>query len=267
MDSAVIEAQVGEAVVDNAEVLSNDEDSKISEPIAVSPQPANPRPAEKDGDAKLPQGVGEAMKTDENEKKQEESVVEDHEEWNEGIVEDLEELTRSWLVREPANTINDSLSAYNEIENTLSVVAVESKEDKTTNVTVSKSNVKDDKSVESVQPIPTLELQETSKEESRDAGADEDDHDLVADEFLSLLMDERSSVACSSESADYSPRALFLQQLEQEALIEGGLELNFHLPEYAKFRMGGMQDKVDESPSRKDNKDSPLDSDTIADSG
>lgn len=262
----VIEAQVGEAVVDNAEVLSNDEDSKISEPIAVSPQPANPRPAEKDGDAKLPQGVGEAMKTDENEKKQEESVVEDHEEWNEGIVEDLEELTRSWLVREPANTINDSLSAYNEIENTLSVVAVESKEDKTTNVTVSKSNVKDDKSVESVQPIPTLELQETSKEESRDAGADEDDHDLVADEFLSLLMDERSSVACSSESADYSPRALFLQQLEQEALIEGGLELNFHLPEYAKFRMGGMQDKVDESPSRKDNKDSPLDSDTIADS-
>lgn len=54
------------------------------------------------------------------------------------------------MVRELVNIINDFLLVYNEIENILSVVVVESKEDKIINVIVLKSNVKDDKSVELV---------------------------------------------------------------------------------------------------------------------
>ncbi|XP_024373329.1 uncharacterized protein [Physcomitrium patens] len=103
-------------------------------------------------------------------------------------------------------------------------------------------------SVKETKPLTATWLQVKTKQEF------DDDYDLVAGEFLSLLRDDVSSVAATSQSGEDSPRALLLQQFEQEALIEGGLDFNFHLPEYAKFRVEGAQEK---SPLVSDDMDIP----------
>lgn len=71
------------------------------------------------------------------------------------------------------------------------------------------------------------------------------------DEFFSLLhpSDEMESVRSEYGSID-SPMALLSQQVELEALLEAGLDLDFHSPEYAKFRMeAGMQPENVEATS------------------
>lgn len=72
-----------------------------------------------------------------------------------------------------------------------------------------------------------------------------------------------ASSECGEEQLD-SPHALLSHQVELEALLEAGLELDFHSPEYAKFRMEG-QEKVDEISPSKCNLDPPSDSDSIFD--
>jgi len=89
----------------------------------------------------------------------------------------------------------------------------------------------------SIETVCTPPREVKTKEED----LDEDDYDLVYGEFLNLLRDPSPPVE-HSESGEDSPRAQLLKQFEQEALIEGGLELNFHLPEYAKFRVEGAQE-------------------------
>lgn len=85
--------------------------------------------------------------------------------------------------------------------------------------------------VRAPQPVNTKEQTQIMEEE----------YDSVYGEFMSLLRDP-SPPEENSESGEDSPRAQLLKQFEQEALVEGGLELNFHLPEYAKFRMEAAQD-------------------------
>lgn len=135
-------------------------------------------------------------------------------------------------------------------------------EEKTTDVIVVKSNVSEeeeeeeessDMGIQSMSTSPALQVK--TKEEA----LEEDDYDRVCGEFMSLLRD--SSPPCEhSESGEDSPRAQLLKQFEQEALIEGGLELNFHLPEYAKFRVEGAQENKNDvnTPRAGDQPDSPM---------
>lgn len=88
---------------------------------------------------------------------------------------------------------------------------------------------------------------------------EEEDYDVVADDFLSLLSGERGeyvSGVASSESGDDSPRALFLHQFELARIDD------VHSPEYAKFRMEGTQETDDHLHLPQDNPDSD-NSDTL----
>ncbi|KAG0619767.1 hypothetical protein M758_4G163300 [Ceratodon purpureus] len=126
------------------------------------------------------------------------------------------------------------------------------------NLVVAESDVSVEKSLEIVQSMSTPTPQVKTREDM-----EEDDYDLVTGEFLSFLRGERGPALDnyeSGEDAPDSPRALLLQQFEQEALIEGGLELNFHLPEYAKFRVEGAQSEKNDAsrPPQDIQPDSPL---------
>jgi len=82
-------------------------------------------------------------------------------------------------------------------------------------------------------------------------------------------IDEMDPVAVAgSECGELdSPLALLSHQVELEALMEAGLELDFHSPEYAKFRMEQENDELVISPSKElYSLDSPSsDSDSIFD--
>lgn len=70
---------------------------------------------------------------------------------------------------------------------------------------------------------------------------EEDDYDCVCGEFMSLLWD--FFLLCEYlESGEDLLCVQLLKQFEQEVLIEGGLEFNFYLLEYVKFRVEGVQE-------------------------
>lgn len=232
------------------------------------------------------------------EQEQEQAIVEVDGDWSGSVVEDLDVLSRSWSVGIPAGKIEELVISREELlfgdnedenitpvasveskgdektenvmfvekdeeeeEETTNAVSVESKDDeeheKTTNLIVAESNVSEEKSDEIVQSMSTPVPQVQTKVED----VEEDDYDLVTGEFLSFLRGERGLALDNSESGEDvpdSPRALLLQQFEQEALIEGGVELNFHLPEYAKFRVEGAQEKNDASRPPPENQPNPL---------
>ena len=217
-------------------------------------------------------------------KAEEQEIIEVQEDWDVSVVEDLgvptksvgeaagkieepeisreeflsddkddENATSAVVVEKKDNekATDDVIVEDNEEEKTASVVVVGSEDDKeherATNLIVPVSSVSEEKkSIEIVDSMSTPPSQVKTMEES----VDEDDYDLVTREFLNFLGGESSPAVGNSDSEKeepYSPRAQLLQEFEQEALIEGSSELNFHLPEYAKFRVEGAQEKDDGS--------------------
>ena len=155
---------------------------------------------------------------------------------SEAIVKNLEESLSSVPVGLPIGTTQGHPIIHRE-----GYIANHKEDEKEINVVLEELKVKEEQ-MSKVVVQPSI-LHKDSNHIDKDATVDDDDLDIVAGEFLSLLEDEEASLKDDSESEADSPRALRLQQFEQEALIECGLDLNFLLPESAKFTTQGMQDK------------------------
>jgi hypothetical protein len=246
-----------EHVISREEFLSDDKDDEDTTYVAVM---------ESNDDEKATNAV--VVKKDEEEEENANVVFvesKDDEKARNAVVvnkdEEEEKTTDVVLVESKDDEKATGVVVVNkdeEEEKTTDVVIMDGKNrkehERTTNLIAAESEVSEEKSIEVVQSMSTPAPQ--VKEEN----AEEDDYDLVTGEFLSFLRFERGSAAENSESGEDvpdSPRALLLQQFEQEALVEGGLELNFHLPEYAKFRVEGAQEKSNGSRLLPDNQPGP----------
>ena len=150
-------------------------------------------------------------------------------------VKDLDELSRSWAATSPALLVQKNSPSREELQNGGRGADV-TRLVRNENVAVVKtSKTEEAKELQIVVKTVSVPV-EREEVDQIEMDADED-LDLVAREFLSLLEDEKGSVGISSESGEDSPRALLLQQFEQEALFESGLGLNIHLPEDSKFTL------------------------------
>lgn len=138
--------------------------------------------------------------------------------------------------------------------------------EKEINVVLEEFRVKEEQMPKVV--VQSTMLHEDSSDNDKDADIDDDDDlDIVAGEFLSLLGNDEAFLDDDSESGEDSPRALRLQQFEQEALIECGLDLNFLLPESAKITMQGVQDKPNVEAGGRATQEQTMHTEDFANSG
>ena len=213
----------------SAEAVANEFDQITAEQILDDVKPMS--------DHKMEQHETKAQPEEQEQEESEEGFVEAQDPLSsEAIVKNSEEILSSVPVGLPIGTAQGHPIICRE-----GYIANDKEDEKEINVVLEEFKVKEEQMSNVV--VQSSILHKDSNHNDKDAIVDDDDLDIVAGEFLSLLGDEEASLEDDSESGEDSPRALRLQQFEQEALIECGLDLNFLLPESAKFTMQGMQDK------------------------
>lgn len=213
----------------SAETVANEFDQITAEQILDDVKPMS--------DHKMEQHETKAQPEEQEQEESEEGFVEAQDPLSsEAIVKNSEEILSSVPVGLPIGTAQGHPIICRE-----GYIANDKEDEKEINVVLEEFKVKEEQMSNVV--VQSSILHKDSNHNDKDAIVDDDDLDIVAGEFLSLLGDEEASLEDDSESGEDSPRALRLQQFEQEALIECGLDLNFLLPESAKFTMQGMQDK------------------------
>lgn len=217
----------------NAEAVANELNQITAEQILDDVKPMSDHKMEQHETKARP----EEQEQEQEQEESEEGFVEAQDpQSSEAIVKNLEEILSSVPVGLPIGTTQGHPIICREGD-----IANHKEDEKEINVVLEEFKVKEEQMSNVV--VQSSILHKDSNYNDKDAIVDDDDLDIVAGEFLSLLEDEEASLEDDSESGEDSPRALRLQQFEQEALIECGLDLNFLLPESAKFTMQGMQDK------------------------
>lgn len=233
----------------------SEEDTSQAEGVeaAISIQRAKPHTENLEESGEAPPGddiqlmdlaLESSAEVEKNQHKMKREEHEDEQELEMGVdsaeetVNNLGELSRSWAANSPAPLVRKNSTSREELQNGGRGTEVTRLVRNENVAVVETSKTEEGEELQIVVKTGSVPVEQEEVEQI-ELDADED-LDLVAREFLSLLEDEKGPVGVGSESREQSPRALLLQQFEQEAFFESGLGLNFHLPEDPKFTLEGF---------------------------